>query len=72
MNSKRHKNNSLGYSELDYKERVQSFNMAANKLREYVRVQLKRDATATRTAREIVESRIETLQKTVDAIRAMA
>lgn len=68
----RHKGDTVGYRDLsNYKERVQSFNMAANKLREYVRVQLELDTTSSRSASEIIESRVETLQKAIEDIRDM-
>jgi hypothetical protein len=42
--------------------------MTCNKLREYVRVMIDLDVTPARSARGIVEARVETLRKTIDAI----
>jgi len=72
MAGKRHKGDSSDYRDLNYNERVKSFNMSCNKLREYVRVMIELDVTPARTAREIVEARIETLRKTIDAIARLA
>jgi hypothetical protein len=68
MASKGHKGCTADYRELSYVERVKAFNMACNKLREYVRVMIEVDATPERTARDIVEARLETVQKAVDAM----
>ena len=73
MNERRHKGDTATYRELlNYKERVQSFNMAVNLLDEYVRVQIELDATPERTVRDIVEGRIDTIQRVIDRIRRRA
>jgi hypothetical protein len=73
MAGKRHKGDTSDYRDLNYKQRAQSFTMiCSNKLPEYVRVMIEEDVTPARTAREIVEARLETLRKTIDAIARLA
>jgi len=67
-----HKRNSSNYRDLNYKEKVQSFNMTCNLLREYTRVMLEVDTTPSRSAKEVVAARMETIRKTLDAIARMA
>ena len=73
MKGRRHKNDQSTYRGLkNYMERVQSFNMTANKLYEYTRVQIELDMTPERNARDIVSARVETLRKLIDRISSMA
>ena len=73
MAIRRHKNDQSTYRGLqNYKERVQSFNMTANKLYEYTRVQIELDTTPERNARDIVSARVETLRRLIDRISSMA
>lgn len=72
MSARRHMNDSADYRGLpSYKARVQSFNMTCNLLREYTRVMLEIDATPSRSQKDIVDARIETIRKTLDAIAEM-
>ena len=72
MTGRRHKGNTEYYRTLtNYKERMQSFNMSALKLREYVRVMLELDARGKRTDRRIVETSVERLEKEIRAIRRL-
>ncbi len=72
MDGRRHKNDESTYRGLEnYKERVQSFNMSANKLYEYTRVQLEMDVTSNRDSRDIIAARVETLRKLIDRINSM-
>ena len=65
-----HRGGTASYRELPgYKERVQSFNATVKLLDEYVRVQIELDTTPRRTARDIVERRIDTIQRVIDRIR---
>jgi hypothetical protein len=69
MPGRRHKNDSAYYRELpNYGDRVKSFNMAANKLVEYFRVQAEIDTTPKRTVDDIARARIMTLRKAIDRI----
>jgi hypothetical protein len=68
----RHKNDQSTYRGLaNYKERVQSFNMAANKLYEYTRVQTEIDVTARRNEHNIIRARIATLRSLIDRINRL-
>lgn len=53
-----------------YSDRVKTFNATCNKLREYVRVMLELDITPEWPANQIVENRIETINKEIDAIES--
>ena len=69
----RHQNDQRTYRGLaNYKERVQSFNMAVNKLFEYVRVQIEVDVRPRRTANNIIAARIRTLDRVIDRINGLA
>jgi hypothetical protein len=73
MAARRHKNDTATYRELaNYKERVQSFNMTANLLCEYVRVQLELDASSRRPPSRIVAARVQTLRRAMARINRMA
>ena len=70
---RRHQDDERTYRGLEsHKERVQSFNAASMKLVEYARVQIEMDATPARAAAEIVNRRIETLQRVIDRLRRLA
>ena len=72
MTVRRHKNDTATYRELvNYKERVQSFNMSVNLLCEYVRVQLELDVSNRRSPENIITARIETLRKAIDRINRL-
>lgn len=69
----RHKDDQATYRGLaNYKERVQSFNMAVNKIVEYTRVQLEMDTSQKRSNRGIVEARKKTIRKAIDRINQLA
>ena len=69
----RHQNDERTYRGLaSHKERVQTFNAVGMKLVEYARVQIEMDATPARPAAEIVNRRIETLQRVIDLLRRLA
>ena len=73
MAVRRHKNDTATYRELvNYKERVQSFNMSVKLLSEYVRVQVELDTSPRRPPARIVAARVETLRKAINRIGRMA
>jgi hypothetical protein len=54
-----------------YSDRVKAFNAACIKLREYVRVMMELDSTPERPSDQIVENRIETIKKEINAINSL-
>jgi len=72
MTGRRHKGDTESYRTLaTYKERMQSFNASAMKLREYVRVMLELDIMPRRNAAHIVNTTIRRLEREITAIRRL-
>jgi hypothetical protein len=68
----RHQGDTKTYRGLaNYKERVQSFNGTVRNLCEYARVQLELDVSGSRSGRDIIAARVETLHKAIDTLNAM-
>ncbi|MEK6642911.1 MAG: hypothetical protein AABZ08_03315 [Planctomycetota bacterium] len=57
------------YRKLSKHQRVASFNMTCNLLVRYARVQVDDKAITRRKRAEIIEKRVETLQKVIDRLR---
>lgn len=73
MAARRHKGDTATYRELSgYDQRVKSFNGTVRQLCGYVRVQLELDVSNTRSARDIIGARVETLRKAIDTLDQMA
>ena len=72
MTARRHKGDRESYRTLaNYKERMQSFNACALKLREYVRVMLELDTTARRTSTHIGQTAVQRIQREIEAIQTL-
>ena len=69
MTGRRHKGDTEFYRTLaNYKERMQSYNASAMKLREYVRVMLELDTSPRRSRQHIVDTAVRRLEREIAAI----